>query len=170
METADRYRATALDRGLDILELLADQGEGLTRGEIVKAMGRSPSEIYQMLERLVAQASPIGRWEFRVRLGSQLSLLSSASGQTLAIWGAADHLAATQQLWGAGDHIARLGYRLAPSAQLIGVQDISVPIMTQNSQAVAVLTSAYIARPDPAPKHRPSPRTSARGVQSIIGR
>jgi DNA-binding IclR family transcriptional regulator len=51
----DRYRAPALDKGLDILELLAQQPHGLTRAEIVKAMGRSPSEIYRMLERLVAR-------------------------------------------------------------------------------------------------------------------
>lgn len=54
-EAADRYRAPALDKGLDILELLAGQAQGLTRAEIVKAMGRSPGEIYRMLERLVAR-------------------------------------------------------------------------------------------------------------------
>jgi DNA-binding IclR family transcriptional regulator len=54
-ESTDRYRAPALDKGLDILELLAEQPQGLTRGEIVKAMGRGPSEIYRMLERLVAR-------------------------------------------------------------------------------------------------------------------
>ena len=54
-ESNDRYRAPALDKGLDILELLAEQPQGLTRGEIVKAMGRGPSEIYRMLERLVAR-------------------------------------------------------------------------------------------------------------------
>src|SRR3954453_24095632 len=52
---ADRYRAPALDKGLDILELLSREPSGLTRGEIVKAMGRSQSEIYRMLERLVAR-------------------------------------------------------------------------------------------------------------------
>ncbi|MGA0617323.1 IclR family transcriptional regulator [Paracoccus sp. KR1-242] len=52
---ADRYRAPALDKGLDILEVLADQARGLTRAEIVKAMGLSPSQIYRMLERLVAR-------------------------------------------------------------------------------------------------------------------
>ena len=35
--------------------MLAEQPHGLTRGEIVKAMGRGPSEIYRMLERLVAR-------------------------------------------------------------------------------------------------------------------
>ncbi|MCD7058953.1 IclR family transcriptional regulator [Pelagibacterium xiamenense] len=51
----ERYRAPALDKGLDILELLSTQSGGMTRGEIVKAMDRSPSEIYRMLERLVAR-------------------------------------------------------------------------------------------------------------------
>ena len=51
----DRYRAPALDKGLDILELLASQPQGLTRAEIVKAMDRSASEIYRMLERLVVR-------------------------------------------------------------------------------------------------------------------
>ena len=50
-----RYRAPALDKGLDILELLSGQPGGLTRAEIVKAMGRSPGEVYRMLERLVAR-------------------------------------------------------------------------------------------------------------------
>lgn len=51
----DRYRAPALDKGLDILELLAEQPLGLTRAEIVRAMGRSHGEIYRMVERLVAR-------------------------------------------------------------------------------------------------------------------
>lgn len=53
--TDDRYRAPALDKGLDILELLAAQPQGLTRAEIVKEMDRSANEIYRMLERLVAR-------------------------------------------------------------------------------------------------------------------
>lgn len=52
---ADRYRAPALDKGLDILELLSQEPSGLTRSEIVRAMGRSQGEIYRMLERLVAR-------------------------------------------------------------------------------------------------------------------
>lgn len=54
-DDADRYRAPALDKGLDILELLAEQRGGLTRAEITKALGRNASEIYRMLERLVAR-------------------------------------------------------------------------------------------------------------------
>ena len=52
----DKYRAPALDKGLDILEFLSSQANGVTRAEIVKAIGRSQSEIYRMLERLVARA------------------------------------------------------------------------------------------------------------------
>lgn len=49
----DRYRAPALDKGLDILELLASVDDGLTQIEIAKALGRSPNENYRMLDRLV---------------------------------------------------------------------------------------------------------------------
>jgi len=49
----DRYRAPALDKGLDILELLAREEEGLSQAEIAKALGRTPNEHYRMLERLV---------------------------------------------------------------------------------------------------------------------
>ena len=49
----DRYRAPALDKGLDILELLASVDGGLTQAEIAKALGRSPNENYRMLDRLV---------------------------------------------------------------------------------------------------------------------
>jgi DNA-binding IclR family transcriptional regulator len=54
-DEAQRYRAPALDKGLDIIELLSEQKEGLTRAEIMKALGRNASEIYRMLERLVAR-------------------------------------------------------------------------------------------------------------------
>lgn len=49
----ERYRAPALDKGLDILELLAATDEALSQAEISKALGRSPNEIYRMLDRLV---------------------------------------------------------------------------------------------------------------------
>jgi DNA-binding IclR family transcriptional regulator len=49
----DRYRAPALDKGLDILELLAGEDEGLSQTEIAKSLGRTPNEQYRMLERLV---------------------------------------------------------------------------------------------------------------------
>ncbi|MBW7837534.1 MAG: IclR family transcriptional regulator [Sphingomonadales bacterium] len=44
-----QYRAPALEKGLDIIELLADQPDGMTQGEIAAALKRSVSEIFRML-------------------------------------------------------------------------------------------------------------------------
>jgi DNA-binding IclR family transcriptional regulator len=52
-QESDRYRAPALDKGLDILELLSGVDGGLTQAEISKKLGRSPNEFYRMLDRLV---------------------------------------------------------------------------------------------------------------------
>lgn len=52
-DDTDRYRAPALDKGLDILELLAAVDGGLTQAEISKCLNRSPNEFYRMLDRLV---------------------------------------------------------------------------------------------------------------------
>lgn len=53
VDELDKYRAPALDKGLDILELLAGSAEGLSQAEIAKALDRTPNEIYRMLDRLV---------------------------------------------------------------------------------------------------------------------
>lgn len=52
-EPQTRYRAPALDKGLDILELLAGEDGGLTQTDIAKALGRTANELYRMLDRLV---------------------------------------------------------------------------------------------------------------------
>lgn len=52
-DEAERYRAPALDKGLDILELLAGIPDSLSQAEIAKALDRTPNEIYRMLDRLV---------------------------------------------------------------------------------------------------------------------
>lgn len=224
----DRYRAPALDKGLDILELLSTQSGGMTRAEIVKAMDRSQSEIYRMLERLVARdyvsRSPEGDryaltmklfvlahrhppvrrlvahaqplmdgfardarqschlvapdrdaalvvaqancpavWEFGVRVGSPLDLLGTSSGLTLLAF-QAPHDREALLASGAGSErsskIAALepmlaahraaGYRIAESGQIRGVSDISVPILSPDGHAIAVLTCPYIERLDDA--------------------
>ncbi|MDM7850632.1 IclR family transcriptional regulator [Pseudochrobactrum kiredjianiae] len=53
MDIDDRYRAPALDKGLDILELLATVDGGLTQAEISKHLDRNPNSFYRMLDRLV---------------------------------------------------------------------------------------------------------------------
>jgi DNA-binding IclR family transcriptional regulator len=68
----DRYRAPALDKGLDILELLARTDDGLSQAEIAKALERSPNEIYRMLDRLVrrdyVRRTPGDRYEVTLKL------------------------------------------------------------------------------------------------------
>ncbi|MDS9469498.1 IclR family transcriptional regulator [Paracoccus sp. MBLB3053] len=223
---ADRYRAPALDKGLDILEILADQARGLTRAEIVKEMGLSASQIYRMLERLVArgyvmrleggdryaltmklyllatrhpplrrlvaqaqplmdefardqrqschlvvpeqgtgivvaQATPMGHWEFRARLGGQLDLFTTGSGRTLLAFQHPDRIVDTLGIWGVAQASERLagiglhledvrkqGARVEPSAQLVGVTDLSVPVLGPGAEAIAVLTCAYIDHPE----------------------
>lgn len=47
------YRAPALEKGLDILELLAAHGEPLTKKQIADSLNRSVNEIFRMLSVLV---------------------------------------------------------------------------------------------------------------------
>ncbi|MCO5160167.1 MAG: IclR family transcriptional regulator [Mesorhizobium sp.] len=222
----DRYRAPALDKGLDILEYLSGQPNGLTRAEIVKAIGRSQSEIYRMLERLVArdyvsrsvegdryaltmklfvlgsqhppirrlvarvqplmdlftqrtqqslhlvmpdrgaavvaaQASGPANWEFRLRTGARLDLLTTSSGQTLLAFQSPDRRRETLAISGGDgkaeqlvalektlEEIRSKGYRAGASLQLAGVSDLSVPIFGPSDDAIAVLTCPYLQRVD----------------------
>lgn len=71
MDVEGRYRAPALDKGLDILELLAGAEEGLTQAEIAKALGRRPNEIFRMLDRLTRRgylARRDDRYELTLKL------------------------------------------------------------------------------------------------------
>lgn len=47
-----QYAAPALDKGIDILELLTDAEHGLTMAEIAQGLGRSMSEIFRMVVTL----------------------------------------------------------------------------------------------------------------------
>lgn len=51
--STEKYRAPALEKGLDIIELLAQHAGGLAQGDIARALDRSQSEIYRMLSTLV---------------------------------------------------------------------------------------------------------------------
>lgn len=48
-----RYSAPALEKGLDVLELLAQEPHGISLQEIAQRLERSPNEIYRMLDVLV---------------------------------------------------------------------------------------------------------------------
>ncbi len=242
-----RYRAPALDKGLDILELLAHQPNGMTRAEIVKAMGRSPSEIYRMIERLVmrqylhrslegdrysltmklfvlgshhpplrrmaaqaqplmdqfananqqslhlvapdrgmvvviAQASAPVNWEFRLRLGSQLDLINTGSGQTFLAFQSRerqiqclscilpDDSSVLAKLAGIAADLSTIkaaGHRQSPSRQLVGVTDLSAPILSPNGEAMGVLTCPYIERIDLNNHHKVSVATALANVKAL---
>jgi len=72
----DRYRAPALDKGLDILELLSGTDAGLTQAEIAKALERSPNEIYRMLDRLVRRGYVVRTEAERYELSLKLFALA----------------------------------------------------------------------------------------------
>lgn len=73
---SDRYRAPALDKGLDILELLSATDAGLTQAEIAKALERSPNEIYRMLDRLVRRGYVVRTEAERYELSLKLFALA----------------------------------------------------------------------------------------------
>ena len=47
-----RYRAPALDKGLDILELISRATEPMSIGMITQALGRSTGELFRMIQVL----------------------------------------------------------------------------------------------------------------------
>jgi len=57
---ASQYSAPALEKGLDILELLADSASGLTQNHIATRLGRSASELFRMVE-VLARRGYVGR-------------------------------------------------------------------------------------------------------------
>lgn len=65
------YAVPALDKALDVLELLADQAGGLTQGAIAEAVDRSVGQIFRVLQRLERRG-----WIYRERQ-SGLYLLST---------------------------------------------------------------------------------------------
>src|SRR5215470_18300924 len=47
-----RYRAPALEKGLDVLELMAQRGAPMTLSQISVALDRSVSELFRMVQAL----------------------------------------------------------------------------------------------------------------------
>ena len=78
VEDRDRYRAPALDKGLDILELLAATEDGLSQADIAKALERTPNEIYRMLDRLVRRGYVLRTQSDRYELSLKMFELAHA--------------------------------------------------------------------------------------------
>lgn len=69
------YSAPALEKGLDILELLCQSESGLTQQEIASKLGRNLSEIYRMLNCLV-QRNYVANYGNNYTITSKLFKLS----------------------------------------------------------------------------------------------
>lgn len=68
-----RYAAPALDKGLDILELLASVSEPLNHSEIASRLGRTIHEVFRMLVRLdergyISRTGPDERYQLTLKL------------------------------------------------------------------------------------------------------
>jgi DNA-binding IclR family transcriptional regulator len=68
-----RYTAPALEKGLDILELLASVSDALTRSEIASRLGRTVTEVFRMLVCLeqrgyIAPTGPDERYQLTLKL------------------------------------------------------------------------------------------------------
>jgi DNA-binding IclR family transcriptional regulator len=68
-----RYTAPALDKGLDILELLASVSEALTHSEIANRLGRTLTEVFRMLVCLerrgyISRAGSDERYQLTLKL------------------------------------------------------------------------------------------------------
>lgn len=94
MEVKQRYRAPALEKGLDILELLADSPLPLSQLELAQKLGRSQNEFFRMLSCLeergyVRRQSASGPYRLTLRLyelghkENAVSLLRNAARQPM---------------------------------------------------------------------------------------
>ena len=220
-----RYRAPALDKGLDILELLAATADGLSQTEIARALDRTPSEIYRVLDRLVRrdylrrasgdryelnlklfelahqsppmhrlinQAAPVlrrfalrteqavhlvveernilvviaqfdgpGYWNVSIRVGSRINLVNTGSGHVFLAFASAEERALMLEAQGLAESsklpreldlrlnsVREQGFENMPSAQTIGVFNLSVPIFGSMGSVLAVITCPYTQRLD----------------------
>lgn len=72
-ERRTKYAVPALEKGLDIIELLADQGVPMTQAQVARALQRQPGEIFRMLTCLEGRGwlrrdAETGGYELTLRL------------------------------------------------------------------------------------------------------
>jgi DNA-binding IclR family transcriptional regulator len=165
-KTATRgYRAPALEKGLEILEHLADANTPLSRTEIAKGLGRAPAELFRMLNCLeqrgyVLRDADSGKYRLSMRLyamGSQADparLLRDAARQPMEelaeTTGQSCHLSVRH-----GDHLLILMEWLPPKKICLAVGvGTSLPL-SRTSSGKLILSGlgqdeleAFLARDD----------------------
>lgn len=121
-DETDRYRAPALDKGLDILELLSGVDHGLTQAEISKKLGRSPNEFYRMLDRLVRRG-------YVTRIDGDRFVL------TLKLFGLAQLHAPTRRLASFAAPVMRQLAEASAQANLLAVFDRGSAVVIAQQEA-----------------------------------
>ncbi len=70
--TASRYAVPALEKGLDVLELLSDRSESMSQTDIARGLGRNVSEVFRTLSALEGRGyirrTPSGQYRLTLRL------------------------------------------------------------------------------------------------------
>lgn len=118
-----KYRAPALDKGLDILELLASQGRPQSMGEISQGIGRSRGEIFRMLQVLEERGYLTRDVEGGYVLTNHLFMLGMQQPQVQNVTEAA--LPVMRRL---ADEISQPCHLVAPSDdQIVVIAQMDVP-------------------------------------------
>ncbi|MEY3308887.1 MAG: transcriptional regulator [Pseudomonadota bacterium] len=116
----DKYRAPALSKGLDILELLASGPNGLSQVEIAKTLGRTTSEIFRMLMVL------------RKRGYVELAEEADRYSLTTKLFELAHRHPPTRRLTSiAGDAMQRLANRVNQSMHMVILHSAKVLVIAQ---------------------------------------
>jgi DNA-binding IclR family transcriptional regulator len=113
--------APALEKGLDILEVLADEPAGLSQKAIAERVGRSVGEIFRMLTALerrgyVARDFPSGQYRLTLRLFD----LAHRNPPTRLL------------LQAAQDEMERLANAIDQSCHLVGLHGNRIVVMAQS--------------------------------------
>lgn len=90
-EQERKYRAPALEKGLDILELLARQGQAMTTSQMANMLGRSVSELFRMVLALEYRGyiAPAGDGRDGYTLTNKLFTLGISQGSARVLLEAA---------------------------------------------------------------------------------
>jgi DNA-binding IclR family transcriptional regulator len=86
IEEVPRYTAPALEKGLDILDVLVDTADGYTLNELSMKLGRTVSEIFRMVVTLKRRGDVQGDHNDRYTLTLKLKLFEMAHQQQPIRW------------------------------------------------------------------------------------
>lgn len=155
-----RYAAPALEKGLDILEVLAELPGGLTQQALADRLGRSVGEIFRMLEVLarrgyVARDPATARYSLSLRL---FELAHRHPPTRRLLEAALPAMRDLAQATGQSVHLAvRAGAQLLVLAQAEGFADMGFSVKAGSTYPFrADRTSARVLAAFAAPEERPA--------------